>query len=223
MLLLVFATSSLAAADKPAAPTLWTLGNIVESCALAQGVDVQKELKLSAAQLQELKTFVDRWRKNNREFTRANRRPTAEQLQKQHAALLADLGKIIKPEQLTRLRQIYYQCEGIPSIVLNHEEKDTLFQPTPRQRQQLVEIQVSTGKKRADAATRALAAKKNAIDQLKATRAAETEILRQVNEAALAVLNKDQKEAWERLIGKPFKGKLVDAKGKWTHAHIDAL
>lgn len=222
-ILLVLIAVPLAAEEKHPLATQWTVLTTIDACALAQAGDVQKEVQISDNQAKELKVFVDTWRKRAQEFQKANKRASADAWDDQYRALLAAAHEIVSPDQLNRLRQIHFQCEGIPGVVLNHEQTSELFKISREQKGRLAQIQVENGKKRADAFTKRMEASKTPFDVFKSDAKEETLLLEEMNKEALAVLNERQRESWTQLIGKPFKGRLVDAKGKKVHPRLDAL
>ena len=222
--MLVVLNAVLVAADeKHPLATQWTVLNTIDACALAQAGDVQKEVKISGNQAKELKALVETWRKRLHEFQKANKRASADAWDDQYRALLAAAHEIVSPDQLKRLRQIHFQCEGIPAVVLNHEQGSELFKISRDQKARLAQIQVANGKKRADAFTKRMEASKTPFDVFKGGAKEETLLLEEMNEKALAILDESQREAWSKLIGKPFKGRLVDAKGKKVHPRLESL
>lgn len=222
-ILVVLNTVPLAADEKRSLGTQWTVLNALDAYALAQAADVQKEVKISGSQARELKSFVDTWRKRAHEFHKANKRASADAWNDQYRALLTEVQEIVTLDQLQRLRQIQFQCEGIPAVVLNHEQAPELFRISRDQKGRLAQIQAANGKKRADAFTERMKASKTPFDVFKGGAKEETLLLEEMNEKALAVLDESQREAWSKLIGKPFKGRLVDAKGKKVHPRLEAL
>ena len=223
LLLLVLAAARGGLADETAGGAHWKLATTIDAIALAQSADVQKELKLPARQAKKLQPLVDQWRSRYSAFRKANKRASAEAWQAEYRDLAAEAKAILTLEQLGRLRQIHFQCEGVAAVVVNHEETVKLFGLSPQQRQKLVELQITRDKKRADDFTKRMAANKNPLELFQGGRAAELETLQETNKQALAALEPAQREAWERLIGRPFKGRLVDAKGKPLHPRLDAL
>lgn len=222
--LVLLPVSRLIAADKStAAASHWTINHVIEACALAQAVDVQKDVGLTAKQAKALKPFVDDWRKRNHAFRKANRRPSPDAIQKHYGELTDAVDDIITLDQFKRLREICFQCDGVPSVVVNHEQSDTLFRITHEQRGKLVQIESGIARQRADAVTKRMANNKNPLEVFNGTRAAETEFLRDMNKQALAVLDPKQRDAWQKLIGKPFKGRLLDGQGKQVHARLESL
>jgi hypothetical protein len=222
-LLVALGCPSPALAEETPPATLWTFEQTVDACSLAQAVDVQKELKLSAKQATRLKQLADTWRKRNHDFRKANRRPAAADVLKEHRDLLADATAIVSPEQLQRLRQIHFQCEGVAAVLPNHEQAAALFNLSREQLPKLIEIQIASDKQRADAFKKGMEASKNPLDLFKGGSEEETKRLQEKNKQALALLTPAQQQAWEKLIGKPFQGRLVDAKGKKVHPRLESL
>ena len=222
-MLVLLSAVPLAAHEKQPLATHWTVLNTIDACALAQAVDVQKEIKISARQAKELQDFVTLWRKRAHEFHKANKRASADAWNNQYRALLAEAQKIVSLDQLERLRQIQFQCEGVPAVVLNHEQSAELFKISRDLKGRLAQIQAENGKKRADAFTKRMEASKTPFDVFKGGGKEETLLLEEMNKEALALLDETQREAWNKLIGKPFKGRLVDAKGKKVHPRLESL
>gem|GEM_PF-3615092 len=221
LLVLSFVRTGLAAEDGGGAH--WKLASTIEACELAQSADVQQDLKLSAKQAKKLQPLVDEWRARYKAFRKANKRANAEAWQEQYRQLSDEAKKALSAAQLARLRQIYFQCEGAAAVILAHEDAAMLFALSKEQRQKLVEIQIGSEKKRADAFKQRMATNKNPLELFQGGAEAERQYLRESDEQALAVLEPAQRDAWQRLIGPAFQGRLIDAKGKRLHPRLEAL
>jgi len=200
---------------------LWTPGRLIAQEA------VQKDLKLSDEQIEKVKTWTEAQAAkaaeakgnfkggNFKNMTKEERQEFQEKQAKLAAesrtAAYKDLAGVLKPEQLTRLKQIELQASGITAFT--SDEIITALKLTDSQKSKVKEIVTEFGKDRAEVFGGAggggfkggfdkekMAENQKKIDKL------EKSAFGDVEESLTA----DQKKTWKELTGEPFdRSKLV--------------
>jgi Spy/CpxP family protein refolding chaperone len=171
---------------------------------------VQKELKLTEEQVTKVQEATKNLRAEMREQRAALRDITNPQERRAKAtALSAELDRkarqalrdVLSREQWMRLFQIRIQVGGTLAALTNPRLAARL-KLTDEQNQKLAEIQKTT-----QAKTSAIMGELSTLSQEERTeKLAEVRKLRQkADQDALAVLNADQKEAFNKMKGEPFK------------------
>jgi Spy/CpxP family protein refolding chaperone len=164
---------------------------------LLQNDQIQEELKIDDAQAEEVQDLVDAQRDAMREMFRGGdfdfrseegRAKIREMVEEQTAKLEKDLGTVLKPEQITRLKQIGRQMQTnrpgqSGGLIQNERLTEELG---------LTEAQLTEMRKKAPEVQEELRA-----EIQKATKAAE--------EKLLSVLTPTQKAKYAELMGEPFQ------------------
>lgn len=164
---------------------------------------VQKELKLDDAQVEKAKEFAGKAREKMTEFREKvqglegdERRTKQQEFQKEmNEEALKAFGEFLKPEQLTRLKQISYHQRGAgafadPEVAkklnLTDAQKTEIQTINQESMTQMREIFQSAGDDR-EAAQKKMA-----------------ELRKETLEKATAKLNDEQQKTWKELVGAPF-------------------
>jgi hypothetical protein len=164
---------------------------------------VQKELKLSEDQVSKLKDAGDKLRESFQDLQGLEQDERAKKLKEISDDAKKTLTKILKKEQMTRLReisiQVTYNGQG-PAALLSPEVAKEL-KLTADQKKKLQgmqqEIQQEMRKMREDGAEPAEMQKKR------------TEMVKAAKEKATKLLTDDQKKTWKKMTGEPFKGQIT--------------
>ncbi len=175
---------------------------------LAANTSVQKELKLDDQQVEKAKELADKTREKMRETFQSLQGLEGEELTKKRQELshemneltLKAVGEFLKPEQLTRLKQISYQMRG--AGVFADPEVAKKLNLTDAQKSDIQAIaresmQGGRGRFNQDATPeeRQAAMKKMAENRKEALAKAQ------------AKLNDEQQKTWKELLGAPFEYK----------------
>lgn len=178
---------------------------------LLTNADVQKDINMTDAQKEAIKSFGEKQREMFQGFQNMSNEERQEAIKK-IATESEKLVKDLKPEQQTRLKQIQLQQAGIQAFVnadvakglglsddevakvkLSDEQKDKLKEIADEQRKEMQEL--FQGGFGADAQKKIAALRKEFSDK------------------QMGVLNDDQKKAYKELAGKPFEGNLLGGFG----------
>ncbi len=168
----------------PSVQTELKLTDDQKSKAAVIGDKVQEEMQGMLAELGELDP-------EDREAKLQELRKTAGERGK---AVMAELGTILQPEQLTRLKQISLQLRGVGALA--DEEVAAELKLTDEQKKQLATIRTEN-----ETAGRELMRQARESGGGDAVRGKFEELRKSGNEKALAVLNADQKAQLEKLQG----------------------
>ena len=164
---------------------------------------VQKELKLDDDQATKVNKLAEDMRAKQREAMESARDLAPEErrtkMMELSRTMNADADKaladILKPEQLTRFKQIRLQTRGADAfndpavqaeLKLTDEQKSKVRELMDNQMSQMREIFQNAGDDRDAARQKMMALRK------------------QTNEKAVAVLTDDQKKAWTGMVGDPY-------------------
>lgn len=168
---------------------------------------VQKELKLADDQAVKAKEIADKLREKHKDEFKGlfklegeeRRTKMQEVLKTVNEETAKELGAVLKPEQLKRLKQIELQQRGsrafedqevVKSLKISDEQKEKLKAIGEESGKQMREIFQGAQGNREEAAKKFQALRKETMDK------------------ALAVLSDDQKKAWKELTGEPFEVKF---------------
>lgn len=166
-----------------------------------QQKSVQDELKLTADQVEKLKQVGEKMRESFGGRTAGGDR---EELRKKFAeavqAAEKDMAGILSADQSKRLKEITSQQAG--PMVLARPEVAKEVGLTDDQQAKVKEI---TDAYSSDASARFQAG--GGGDREEARKKRET-ARKEANDKVLALLKDDQKKAWEKLLGEPFKGEI---------------
>jgi Spy/CpxP family protein refolding chaperone len=160
---------------------------------------VQEELKLSEDQIAKVKDFQQKRQEARgglRDLSQEERQKKMEELNKADAKAVAE---ILKPEQMTRLKQIAWQQRGAgalsdPELVgtlgLSAEQKDKIKSIAEESQKQMRELFQPGGDR--DEAQKKMA-----------------ELRKSTNDKLMEVLTPEQKTKYKEALGEPFKGEIV--------------
>ncbi|MCE9546721.1 MAG: hypothetical protein K8T25_14675 [Planctomycetia bacterium] len=159
---------------------------------------VQEELKLTADQVSEVTKLAEKQRAargaGGQDLSREER---MKQYQERAKATETAVAGILKPEQVSRLKQITLQVRGAMSF--SSPEVAEALKLTDEQKGKVKTIQddlmkevreAFTGEDRAASRTKVEAARKAATEKL------------------TALLTAEQSDAWKKMTGEPFKGEI---------------
>jgi hypothetical protein len=173
--------------------------------------DVQADLQLSAEQILKAKEIVHAIRQSHRkEFDAAlqdpasasNRRPTiAAILQSISRQSLARFEGPLRPEQITRLKQIELQERGVQALAAPEVEKSLHL--TAEQKAKLAEIA-----REFDSAVHPTLGGAAKQKDSSAVLRHMLETRRRLMDKAVAILTPEQKKTWSTLAGPPFDFKI---------------
>jgi serine/threonine protein kinase len=151
---------------------------------------VQKDLKLSAEQLKQVRQLVGRgeWSSSVREHTPPRSTPGKPTTGESLAAAEKALAGVLKPDQSDRLRQIGRQLRG-PRGLLDAETAERLGL-TEEQKEELRSL---LGRSMRGPPRR---------------RGRRPEERKQINEQALQVLSAEQRSTWKGMLGEPLRGEV---------------
>ncbi len=161
---------------------------------LADQKSVQSELKITNAQAKTIDELSKKQREGMRDLSQDERRKKREEIS---AANDKALTETLQPEQLSRLKQIQLQVQGV--MAFRRPEVSDALQLTSEQKDKLKSIgeeAFRSGREAFEGVSREDAAAKR-------------KELRKANvEKAEAVLTEEQKSKWKELTGAPFTGEL---------------
>ena len=169
---------------------------------LLGNASVQKELKLDDQQIEKAKEVAEKAREKGREARESFQGLEGEELAKKRQEFnhemnewaLKEVGAFLKPEQVTRLKQIHYQQQGI--MAFHDPEVTKKLNLTDSQKSDIQTIAQETREKqpsREDRQSDPEGARKK---------------MQELNKEALtkveSKLNDEQQKCWKELIGAPF-------------------
>ncbi len=172
------------------------------SVTIAQQKSVQDELKLTADQIEKLKQVGEKMREA---FGRRGDGGDREEARKKFAeatqAAEKEMAGILSAEQTKRLKEITLQQAGPMALARPEVAKDVGLTDD-----QLAKIKEITDAYASE--TRAqFQAGGGGGDREEARKKRET-LRKDTGDKVLALLKDDQKKAWEKLVGEPFKGEI---------------
>ncbi len=164
---------------------------------------VQKELKLDDQQVEKAKELAEKMGEKAREARQAVQDLQGEERMKKMQEVTAEInaetvkaaGEFLKPEQITRLKQISYQQSG--ARVFNDPEVARKLNLTAEQKTAIQEIEQEAGEER-----------RSIFQDNQGDREAMMKKMGELNKQTLAKieakLNDEQKKTWSGLIGSHF-------------------
>jgi len=183
------------------APMMFARGGLMMMLGLLNNPQVQQELKLTEEQRDKVSALSEQLREKFRGLGQELRGLSPEEREKRIRAVNEEvekeLAKVLKKEQLQRLRQIALQVEGMAALARPEIAKQVGL--TEGQQQQIREILREANEKR-----RALFQQGPPADRQAMFR--EMQKIRQwVDEQISKLLTEQQKKKWQELIGEPLK------------------
>lgn len=183
------------------APMMFARGGPMMMLGLLRNPQVQQELKLTEEQRTKLEQLGDQLREKFRGLFQELRNLSPEEREKRlgevNAQVEKELAKVLKEQQLKRLRQIALQVEGLAALARPEIAKQVGV--TEEQLTKIREILREAGEKR-----RAIFQQGPGGDPQ--ARFQEMRKIREwVDEQIEKLLTERQKKRWQELIGEPFK------------------
>jgi hypothetical protein len=181
---------------------------------LLQNDSVQRELKLTAEQMEKLKALAKDFETRHKdEIARLTRdkKDVAAFLKLRQAAMehfSTELPKVLTEEQLKRLDQIEMQLHGVQGLMRVDVQSDLKL--TDTQRKAILEVLENLKK---DAQTTMDSAKASSDKKEEVGRRI-TQLHKLATEKAFNLLTEEQKKAWTGLVGEPFELKAKVPAGK---------
>jgi type III secretory pathway component EscV len=172
---------------------------------LAANTGVQKELKLDDQQVEKAKDLAEKTREKMREtrdtlqgLEGEERRTKQQEISREmNASSLKALGEFLKPEQITRLKQISYQQRGVSAF--NDPEVAKKLNLTDSQKGDIQTILQENIE-----GARGLFSQDQSPEEREAAMKKITELRKQSLSKAEAKLNDEQQKSWKELLGAPF-------------------
>lgn len=155
---------------------------------------VQEELKLSGEQIKQVQELAEKQRANRPNFQGLDREEIQKKMAELRKAENEALAKILKPEQLKRVKQISVQQQGVRAVF--NEDVAKALKITDEQKDKFREIQ------------------RHAFEEMQGLGRDEEgfkkrqEIMKATNEKMMGVLTAEQKAKLKEMQGKPFKGEI---------------
>jgi hypothetical protein len=170
---------------------------------LIGNASVQKELKLDDQQVEKGKEVAQKAMEKMREHrdelqgleADARRTKMLEINKEMNASALKAFGEFLKPDQITRLKQISYQVRG--STVFSDPEVASKLNITDSQKS---EIQTIVEESRGKMPTR-----EDFTDNRDAAMKKAAEVQKETLAQVTAKLNDEQQKTWKELVGAPFE------------------
>jgi hypothetical protein len=174
---------------------------------LLNNKSVHEELKVTEDQASKLQTLATEMREKAqadrqglKDLSQDEQRQKRRELNEtHHAALMKGLGEILKPEQVKRFEQIHLQTAGLAALATPSVEKKLGLTDDQKAKLRTIQEDSVTGMRQIfqDAGQDREAATKKL-----------TELRKENNEKALAVLTDSQKAMWKEMTGAPFQVKF---------------
>jgi len=166
---------------------------------------VQKELKLDDKQLEKAKELAEKTREEMREkfqglqdLSQEERMAKFQEINREMtASVLKAAGEFLKPEQITRLKQISYQQRHAQAF--SDPEVAKKLNLTDTQKSDLQTILTDSMKE--------MPSREDFQDDREAAMKKATEVNKQALAKAEAKLNDEQRKTWKNLLGAPFEVK----------------
>jgi len=173
---------------------------------LAANSGVQKELKLDDEQVEKVKKLADATREKMRESFQSlqglegdERRTKMQELQREmQTTSLKAVGEILKPEQLTRLKQISYQQRGV--IAFNDPEIQKKLNLTDSQKGEIQSLNQEFMTESREIFQANQGDREGAMKKLQ-------ELRKQTLAKAESKLNDEQQKSWKEALGAPYEYK----------------
>ncbi|QDU75459.1 hypothetical protein Pan97_24910 [Bremerella volcania] len=207
--------------DEPNNINAWMIYTTIQSCQLAAAESVRQDVDgLSAEHAKKLGALHEHWEAKMKDFRKANRKPTEEQITRLYDELTADILSVIKPPQLARLQQIQFQCDGPAKVVVMHPASSIIFGLSEETQKKIFSIEMKYQHQLAEASFKNI----SPTSPKRQTDPPEIVKLRQDrNNEALDLMTQPQRDAWEKLIGQPLAAPLRDTNGKRVHPKVISL
>jgi hypothetical protein len=172
---------------------------------LLTNTSVHKELKLDDSQIEKAKELGEKMRAESREksqglqdLSQEEQRTKRQEITKEiNASILKSVGTFLKAEQVSRLKQISYQTQGLQAF--NDPEIAKKLNLTDAQKTDIQEINRETMETTRGLFSQDSTPEERAEGMKKMTEARKAGLLK-----VEAKLNDEQQKAWKEMIGAPF-------------------
>jgi hypothetical protein len=172
---------------------------------LLNNESVQKELKLEDKQVDKAKDLAEKTREEMQEkfqglqdLSQEERRAKLMEIGREmNASILKAAGEFLKPEQVTRLKQISYQQRGATAFSDPEVQKKLNLSDSQKSQIQTL-IQESFGQ---------MPSREEFQDDREAAMKKLRELQKKVLSQAETKLNDEQQKTWKELLGSPFEVK----------------
>ncbi|HTU19505.1 MAG TPA: hypothetical protein VMG10_15700 [Gemmataceae bacterium] len=158
---------------------------------------VQDELKLSDEQVTQVKELQEKQRGNRADFQGLSREEIQKKMAERRKAENEAVAKILKPEQLKRVKQIALQQPG----AIGNPEVAKALKITDEQKGQIREIQMKAFEEM------------RGLGRDEEARTKRQELMKKTNEKVLGVLTDEQKTKLKEMQGPKFTGKIEARQG----------
>jgi hypothetical protein len=170
---------------------------------LLANASVQKELKLDDQQVEKAKEAAEKIQGEMREKRQGLQDLSAEERQTKMAELtresnamaLKAAGEFLKPEQITRLKEISYQQRGAQAF----------SDPEVAQKLNLTDSQKTAIREIEQAAREKMPSREDFQSDREAAMKKSAEVTKETLTQAVAKLNDEQQKTWKELLGAPFE------------------
>lgn len=171
---------------------------------LLNNESVQKELKLDDQQVEKAKELSEKMREKGREAFQASQDLEGEERMKKmreigieiNAETVKAAGEFLKPEQLTRIKQISYQQRGAQAF--NDPEVARKLNLTDAQKTDIQQIQQDANAERREIFQEAQGDREAMMKKM-------GELNKKILSQVEAKLNDEQKKTWKEMLGAPFE------------------
>jgi Spy/CpxP family protein refolding chaperone len=158
---------------------------------------VQDELKLSDEQVKQAKELQEKQRADRPNFQGGDREEIRKKMAERRKAENEAVAKILKPEQLKRVKQIELQQPG----ALNNEEVAKALKITDEQKGKMREIQMKAFEEMRD------------LGRDEEARTKRQALMKKTSEKVKGVLTDEQKAKLKEMQGPEFTGKIEPRQG----------
>ena len=179
--------------------------------ALLSQKSVQEELKLSEDQLGKVKELAAKQRGGGKGFKDLSKEERQQRIEERAKASDKAIAAILKPEQVTRLKQISLQVRGARAF--SDPQVASALKLTDDQKEKIKTIQEDARKDMRELFQGG--GGEGAREKIAAARKA-------TNEKAMNVLTPDQKATWKELTGAPFTGEITPPRPRGRRPTADA-
>jgi hypothetical protein len=170
---------------------------------LLSNESVQKELKLDDKQVDKAKDLAEKTREEMQEkfqgfqdLSQEERRTKGMEIMREmNTSILKAVGEFLKPEQITRLKQISYQQRGATAFSDPEVQKKLNLSDSQKSQIQTL-IQESFGQ---------MPSREEFQDDREAAMKKAREVTKTTLTKAEAKLNDEQQKTWKELLGAPFE------------------
>jgi hypothetical protein len=159
---------------------------------------VQEELKMTEDQVKKGTELAEKMRGNRQDFQNLSREEIQKKLAERAEASEKAMAEFLKPEQVTRLNQIALQQQGARALATEKVADGVKLSAEQKEKVKGIMDEYNTALR---------AAFQGGFND--ETRKKMEELRKSTDEKLTGVLSAEQKAAWTKLTGEPFKGEIV--------------